>query len=353
MNQAIADKLSKLFDKNEKYGDAVENLQASLSNIRHVTDSLNVAMGAHAAEMEEIVMNVRDLTASAKAFTKDLQEISGERKDDIKVALEQVPFRRRTPRRDPLAKIQSGKGAIGTLVGDDKTGPGREVEAVTSIKDTASTSAKKVLSRFTMINTYWDFRYRYDTRDDDGKADVSIRFESRSAGKFYAFGATNIGDTSGGREAPGLRAEQPDHRGHGPRPGLPGLCRRHSFGGRRRPELPAAAGPAETGPPFRGHGRGLRLQPRSRCCAGRPPHDGAILDVGGHVAITKWFWLGARAEDVLARGPRSWPIRTSSSGTRISPTFSDSPASRDVNRRVFLASDEFLWRPERWSFFKL
>jgi hypothetical protein len=41
-------------------------------------------MGQHAAEMEQIVMNVRDLTQSAKVFTAHLQEVSTASKDDLK-----------------------------------------------------------------------------------------------------------------------------------------------------------------------------------------------------------------------------------------------------------------------------
>ncbi len=291
--QAIADKLSKLFEKNDKYGDSIENLQASIANIRHVTDALNVAMGNHAAEMEQIVMNVRDLTASAKAFTADIQEITGERKGDVKIALEK--FRSVSERLDAiLAKVQEGKGAIGALINDEKTG--EEVkEAVTSIKDTAA-SAKKVFGRFTAFNTYWDFRYRYDTRDDEGKFDAGIRIEPKP-GKFYAFGATNIGQTVNDEKH--VVYERKNRftavMGHdyGPFTGYAGAIR--SSGGAGLSFRPL------TNPKV---ARRLELNVeaydfnRDRVVRGNRIR-GANLDIGGHVAITRWFWLGARAEDVL------------------------------------------------------
>lgn len=294
--QAIATKLSRLFERNDKYGDAIENLQESIANIRNVTRSLNTAMGNHAAEMEQIVLNVRDLTESAKIFTSDLQEITSERKDDVKVALEK--FRSIGERLDIiLAKVQEGKGAIGALVSDEETG--REVkEAVTSIKDTAA-SAKKVLGRFTMINTYWDYRYRYDTRDEEGKSDLAIRFEPKP-GKFYAFGATNIGKPVDDEKHQAFERKNRIMAvmGHdyGPFTGYVGVIRsRAGAGVNFRPLWKSAK-----------LGRRLELNAeaydfsRDRVVQGRRI-EGAIIDAGAHVAITRWMWLGARWEDIKDR----------------------------------------------------
>jgi len=294
--QAIADKISKLFERNDKYGDAIENLQESISNIKNVTAALNVAMGNHASEMEEIVLNVKDITESAKVFMTDLEEISTERKEDVKIALEK--FRSVGERLDIiLAKVQDGKGAIGALVSDEQTG--KEVkEAVTAIKDTAA-SAKKVLGRFTQINTYWNYRYRYDTRDEEGRSDVGIRIEPRP-GKFYAVGATNIGEPVSGEKH--VAYERKNRitgvmgADYGPFTGYAGAIRsRGGVGLNFRPlwKVPKLA-------------RRLELNAemydisRDRIVRGRRL-DSANLDVGGHVAITRWFWLGARAEDVLER----------------------------------------------------
>jgi phospholipid/cholesterol/gamma-HCH transport system substrate-binding protein len=294
--EAIADKLSRLFEKSDKYGDAIENLQASIANIRHVTDALNVAMGNHAKEMEDIVMNVKDLTASAKAFTADLQEISAARKDDVKVALEK--FRSIGERLDAiLAKVQEGKGAIGTLVSDDQTGKDVK-EAVASIKDTAA-SAKKVLGRFTQINTYWDFRYRYDTRDEEGRSDASIRIEPKP-GKFYAFGATNIGDPISDEKH---QAYERKNRivavmGHdyGPFTGYAGVIRSRAGAGLNFRPLWKMAKLKDR---FELNAEMYDFS-RDRTVQGKRI-KGSNLDLGAHVAVTRWLWVGARVEDVLER----------------------------------------------------
>jgi hypothetical protein len=292
----MADKLSKLFERHEKYGDAIENLQESIANIRDVTRALNVAMGQHSAEMEEIVLNVKDITESAKTFMAHLEEISTERKEDVKVAL--AKFRDISERLDDiLAKVQSGKGAIGALVADEKTGQDVK-EAVASIKDTAA-SAKKVLGRFTMINTYWDYRYRYDFRDDESRSDIAIKFVPRP-GKFYAAGVTNLGI-------------------------VPTDEKHTQF--ERRNRITAVLG-SDYGP-FTGYvgaiesagGVGLDFRPlffnkklaqrvalnaeasdfsRDRVVLGQRL-TGALVNVGANVAITRWFWIGTRWRDITDR----------------------------------------------------
>jgi len=294
--QQIADKLSRLFDKNDKYGDAIENLQESIANIRNVTRSLNVAMGNHAAEMEEIVLNIKEITESAKVFTAHIEEISTERKEDVKIAL--AKFRDIGVKLDAIiTRVHEGKGAIGTLLNDEQTGQDVK-EAVTSIKDTAA-SAKKVLGRFTMINTYWNYRYRYDFRDEESRSDISVKFVPRP-GKFYAFGATNVGES--------IRDEK-------------------NVAFERRNRIMAVMG-ADRGP-FTGYvgviesrgGGGLAFRPlffnkklsprfvitadasdfsRDRTVLGKRL-EGALVNVGANVAVTRWLWLGARWRDVMDR----------------------------------------------------
>ncbi|MBV9080666.1 MAG: MCE family protein [Elusimicrobia bacterium] len=295
LNQ-IADKISKLFERSDKYGDAIENLQESISNIRNVTRSLNIAMGNHSAELEQIVMNIRDLTENTKRFTADLQDITGDKKEDIKVAIEK--FKGVGEKLDAiLAKISEGKGAIGALVSDEKTG--QEVkEAVTSIKDTAA-SAKKVMGRFTMINVYWDYRYRYDFRDDEGRSDLALRFVPRP-GKFYGIGVTNIGEPP--PEEKHVAYERKNRitavlgQDYGPFTGYGGAIRSEGGVGlnfrpfwmlpklNRRFELTAEASDFN----------------RDRIVLNKRL-KGAALDVGAHMSLTPWLWVGARWEDVLQR----------------------------------------------------
>lgn len=295
LTQMIA-KLSSLFETDEKNGNIVDNFKETMANIRNVTRALNVAMGAHGQEMEEIVMNLRDISASLKVFSAHLEEISTEKKEDFKMAIEK--FRGVGEKLDLLlAKVNRGEGAIGALFNDKKTESDVK-EAVASIKDTAA-SAKKVLGRLTNIHTYWNYRNRYDFTDNDSRSDISIKFVPRP-GKFYAFGATNIGET----------IEDEKHRSYERKNRIMGVMGQ-DFG------------------PFTGYvgairsrgGVGLNFRPlffvpklskrfelnaevsdfsRDRIVKGRHL-DKSFAGVGANVAVTNWLWIGARAEDLFER----------------------------------------------------
>lgn len=295
LNEMVS-KLSGLFDTDAKNGNAVDNLKETIANIRNVSRALNIAMGNHAQDMEEIVLNVRDLTSSLKVFSAHLEEVSTHSKDDLKVAIEK--FRGVGEKLDALlAKITRGEGTIGALMSDEKTE--KEVkEAVTSIKDTAA-SAKKVLGRFTNINVYWNGRYRYDFKDHEGKVDVGIKFVPRP-GKFYAFGVSHVGEPIDDEKHRAFerknRIDATLGKDYGPFTGYVGAIRSRGGAGLNfRPffNLPALSRRFELTTDISDFSRDRVVQGRHL--------DRAFLNAGAHLAITKWLWFGARAEDLLER----------------------------------------------------
>ncbi len=296
LNQMI-NKLSTLFESDEKNGNAVDNFKETMANIRNITRALNVAMGNHAGEMEEIVMNVRDLTASLKVFSAHLEEISTEKKEDFKTAI--TKFKDVGDKLDALlAKVSRGEGTIGALMTDKQTEQNVK-EAVASIKDSAN-SAKKILGRFTAVNIYWDYRYRYDMTDNEGRHDLALKFVPRP-GKFYALGVTNMSVNDQSDEEHTLferrnRVLAVMGNDLGPFTGYIGAVRSRGGGGLnfrpfffnpkwdRRVELNA-----ELSDPM-----------RDRLVQGRHL-DTPWVGVGAHVALNKWLWIGARAEDIFER----------------------------------------------------
>ncbi len=292
----MIEKLGSLFDPDPKYGSSVDNLKETVANIRNVSRALNIAMGQHAQEMEEIVMNVRDLTASFKVVGNNLEDITGQNKEDLRVAIEK--FRGVGEKLDALlAKVSNGEGTIGALMTDEKTE--KEVkEAVTSIKDTAA-SAKKVLGRFTSINVYWDYRFRYDMRDDQARSDLALKFVPRP-GKFYAFGVTNIGEIPENEKT--TQYERKDRilavLGHdlGPFTGYVGAISSRGGGGvnfrplfmnpkwDRRFEVGVEASDFTRDDTINGE-----------------RFTKALVTASAHVAVTQWLWLGVRAQDLLER----------------------------------------------------
>lgn len=296
LNQMIS-KLGSLFEDDGKNGNVVDNFKESMANIRNVTRALNIAMGNHAAEMEEIVMNVRDLTASLKVFSADLKEISTERKEDFKVAIEK--FRGVGEKLDELlAKVSRGEGTIGALMTDKKTEADVK-EAVASIKDTA-VSAKNLLGKFTRLNVYWNYRYRYDAEDDEGRNDLSIKFVPRP-GKFYAFGATNLNTKNVNDEEHTLYERQNRitavmGQDWGPFTGFVGAVQSRGGGGINfRPfyKFPKLDKRFEITSEISDPKRDRTVQGRHL--------DTPLVNLGAHVAVTNWLWVGARAQDVYER----------------------------------------------------
>lgn len=291
--EAMMAKVSALFEDDEN-GNAITNLKASIAHIKNVTAALDDAMGKRSQDLSEIVSNIRDLTRSAKVFAGHLEEISTEHKEDVKVAL--AKFRDIGEKLDSIVtKIDSGKGTIGALVSDDKTAT--EVkEAIADVKTTAA-SAKKALGRLSETNVYWNFRYRYDTRDDESRADLGLTIVPRP-GKYYSLGVTNLGE-------------------------VPENEKNTKY--ERRNRFTATMG-ADLGP-FTGYagaissrgGAGINFRPFfmfpkwnkrielngearyfSRDDVINGEHlKGTIVSAGLHVALNRWWWIGVRQQDIF------------------------------------------------------
>ncbi len=292
----MVDNLSGLFEDDAKYGNAVENLKATIANIRHISEALDSSIGDHPEDVGSIISNFRDMSDYAKTFTKDLADITQTRKEDLKVALGK--FREISEKLDAiLTKIDKGEGTIGALVSDKKTADDVKA-AVASIKETAS-SAQYILGRVNKINTYWNYRYRYSTQDSESRSDVGITFVPRP-GKFYSVGATNVG-------------QMPDDEKHtkyervnritavmggdwGPWTGYAGAIRsRGGVGLNFRPLFK-----------LKKWDRRVELQWEGADFARDVVINGERFDkpwmaVGVRFALTRWLSIGVREEDILER----------------------------------------------------
>lgn len=294
---AMVEQLSAVFQPDEEFGDPIKNVKALLYNLRTVSDSFREAMGDRPQDIKTIVANIKALTESTKIFTQDLADITQSRKEDVKSAL--AKFKSITDRLDAiLAKVESGDGTIGTLVNDEQTATNVK-EAVASIKETAK-SAKNFLGRFSEIRTFWNYRYRYDARDDEGKSDIGVKIVPRE-GKFYAVGVSHVGEPITDEKR--LEFERKNRitgvmgADWGPFTGYAGAIRSDGGAGLdfrplwwnkdwgKRVTLTAEASDFE----------------RDRTVKGQRL-EGPVVSVGGHIAITPWLLVGARGEDIMERG---------------------------------------------------
>ena len=186
----LIDKLNDLIEGKPGKPGIGEDLKATVSNLRSVTDSLNFAIGMQRDEIKGIVKNLHSFTTDLKGLASDLHDISSSKKADIeasitklKSVLERVD--------DMLAKVQRGEGPVGKLLADKEMG--EEVKkTVSNLKDT-SESAKEVLGRFTKIRSFWEFQARAVPAAGGVRVDGGIRLQPRDH-KYYYLGVSNAGD---------------------------------------------------------------------------------------------------------------------------------------------------------------
>ena len=177
------ERLSDVFKPSDKYGDPVENVKATLANLRDSTDVLKKELKENQGAIDSIIKNTKQVMA-------DLREVTQASKENVKIAL--ANFKSITSRADALLKqIQEGKGTIGALMTDEKTSSDVK-ETVTSLKQTAK-DAESLFNRVRRISVYWDYRQRYDFAAHRAHGDLGLNIVPRP-GKFYFVGVDNLGN---------------------------------------------------------------------------------------------------------------------------------------------------------------
>ncbi len=184
----LMERVAKSLDDVTGGGKLGSNLNATMENLRHITDSLNAAIGQQRQSMINIVKNVEDFSAHAKSVAAHLDDVITSSKEEIKSAIHNL---KETLDKSNalLAGVQKGEGVIGTLFVDKKAGDEIK-ETVTNLKQT-SESAKQVLARFTKVRAFWIVQVRRDFKATVFKGDVGLRLEPRP-NKFYEIMGQNL-----------------------------------------------------------------------------------------------------------------------------------------------------------------
>jgi len=295
----IMKKVGEFFKEDPVHGNPAENVKATLANLRRVSESLNAAMGQQEERMVEIVRNIQSLTAHIDNISKNVDNIVVDKKEDIKVALEKI--RSVSERLDQiLADVQAGKGTVGKLVADEEMGEELK-QTVSSVKEAAK-SAKSVLGRIALIETYWDYRQRYDFEDDKWRADVGLRIVPKP-GKYYFIQGNNLGKREDRKDDPDADLEKKNTitavmgQDFGPVTLYGGVIRSAGGAGARYRPLPSAN---------KWHKR-VELEaeaydfPRDEVIRGHK-FDSPIYSAGARVLVKDpWLWTGARVEDLAER----------------------------------------------------
>jgi phospholipid/cholesterol/gamma-HCH transport system substrate-binding protein len=191
----LMERVAKSLDDITGGGRLGSNLNATMENLRHITDSLNAALGQQQKTLVTIVRNVEDFSTHAKSVAAHLDDILSSKKEEVKLAITNLKetFEKSN---DILAGLKKGEGTLGVLLNDKKSG--EEIkETITNLKKT-SESAKEVLARFTKVRAFWIVQGRWDTKSGASKGDVGMRLEPRD-NKFYEIMGQNLSTTGSTR----------------------------------------------------------------------------------------------------------------------------------------------------------
>jgi ABC-type transporter Mla subunit MlaD len=140
----VMSKLGAFLKDDPVNGPVTENLRVTIGNFRKVSQSLADSIGNQQTELAEIVRNIRDVSDHAKHVAADLREITGERKEDIKIAL--ARFRSISERLDEITeRVQKGEGLLGRLVNDPELG--KNLDQTMSNVNKASSDLKGFVGR--------------------------------------------------------------------------------------------------------------------------------------------------------------------------------------------------------------
>jgi virulence factor Mce-like protein len=294
----VMTKLGGFLKEDPAQGAVADNLRVTIANFRKVSQTLADSLGNQRAELTEIVQNIRELSAHAKYVAADLREITGEKKEDIKVAL--AKFRSISERLDQITeRVQNGQGLLGRLVNDPELGKNLDQTMVNVNK--ATNDLKSFTGRIAAISVYWDYRQRFDMEDGRWHPDAGIKVVPRP-GKYYYLAGNNLGERQD-RTVAGNDLERRNtftgvwaHVG-GPVPHSGGGIRSAGGGGIKFRPLPVSSGwnqRVELEAEAYNFGRDETYQGHT--------FDKPVYNVGARVkAIEPWLWVGAQVEDMAER----------------------------------------------------
>ena len=184
----LMERVAKSLDDVTGGGKLGSNLNATMENLRHITDSLNAALGQQRTSLVNIVKNVEDFSAHAKSVAAHLDDVLTSSKEEIKSAIHNLK-ETLDKSNSLLGGLQKGEGVLGTLLVDPKAKEEIQ-ETVANLKQT-SQSAKEVLARFTKVRAFWEVQSRRDFKAGLYKGDVGLRLEPRP-NKFYEIMGQNL-----------------------------------------------------------------------------------------------------------------------------------------------------------------
>jgi phospholipid/cholesterol/gamma-HCH transport system substrate-binding protein len=164
--------LSKEKDLSKKLNDIFSNLDELSKKINNSVDEQQV---------KKTIQNIQVAGENLNTFLTDT-------KQDVKSAV--LTLKNVSEKLDKIVdNISSTQTIVGQIV-SDKESAEKFAQTMSSIKLVAE-KADKTLNRINMFTTYWDYRFRYDTKNNVAKNDIGIEVYPRQT-KFYYLAVNNI-----------------------------------------------------------------------------------------------------------------------------------------------------------------
>ncbi len=157
----------------------LQKIEEILTNIESVSKKLNYSINE-----QELKAAIKSLTIAGDNVSEFLKDTRTDVKDTI-LTLKNV-----SEKLDEIVEnIKSTQTIAGQIVSDKESGK-RVAETITYLK-TVTEKADMTLNRINMFTTYWDYKTRYDTKNEKFKADIGIEIYPRDT-KFYYLSVNNV-----------------------------------------------------------------------------------------------------------------------------------------------------------------
>ncbi len=171
----FGDFLSKI-SKEESISQKVEGI---LKNIEEFSKKLNYSINE-----QELKTAIKNLSTAGESINDFLEGTKSEVKNatltlkDVATKLDEI-----------IENIKSTQTVAGQIISDKESGK-NVAQSISSLK-TVLEKADMTLNRINMFTTYWDYKTRYDTKNNLFKGDVGIEIYPRDT-KFYYLSVNNI-----------------------------------------------------------------------------------------------------------------------------------------------------------------
>jgi phospholipid/cholesterol/gamma-HCH transport system substrate-binding protein len=160
------------------------NVRETVGNLQQTTRTLQAVLGGNQAALQDIVVNVKELTGGIRTL------VTGENKEKIEQILASLDKTMQNlevvmkDARSISGKVNSGQGTLGRLVNDDV--------ALTKIED-ALTDFRKVLAPATKLQVQVGYRGEF-RKDESTQHYFDLVFRTRPD-RFYLLGVTDVSET--------------------------------------------------------------------------------------------------------------------------------------------------------------